>query len=135
MSTYAFESPDRLIASFVRDGVWSLASIDLATRRFDAIPTEFADISQVRAAPSRVVFVGGSPSEPSALVDFDLDTGARRIVRSSAALREDVRRYVSLPEAIAFPTAGGETAHAFYYPPFSPAFEALPGEKAPVLVK
>ena len=135
MSTYAFESADRLIASFVRDGVWSLAQIDLATTRFDAIPTEFADISQVRAAPGRVVFIGGSPSEPAALVDLDLKTGARRVVRSSAALREDVRRYVSLPEAIAFPTAGGETAHAFYYPPFSPAFEAPEGERAPVLVK
>ena len=28
MSTYAFESADRLIACFVRDGVWTLAAID-----------------------------------------------------------------------------------------------------------
>jgi len=45
------------------------------------------------------------------------------------------RRYVSIPQPIAFPTGGGETAHAFYYPPFSPEFAAPPDEKAPVLVK
>src|SRR5271166_6859631 len=102
MSTYAFESPDRLIASFVRDGVWSLASIDLATRRFDAIPTEFTDIAQVRAAPGRVVFIGGSPSEALALVDLDLNKGTHRVLRRSFALREDVRCYVSAPQTIAF---------------------------------
>ena len=60
---YAFESADRLISCFVRDGVWKLAEIDTRTKRFDLIPTEFTDISQVRAAPGRVVFIGGSPSE------------------------------------------------------------------------
>jgi hypothetical protein len=32
MSTYAFESADRLICCFVRDGVWTLATIDLETQ-------------------------------------------------------------------------------------------------------
>jgi hypothetical protein len=38
MSTYAFESADRLISCFVRDGVWTLATIDLATKRFEIVP-------------------------------------------------------------------------------------------------
>ena len=63
MSTYAFESADRLIACFVRDGVWTLATIDTRSKRFDVIPTEFTDIAQLRASPGRVVFIGGSPSE------------------------------------------------------------------------
>ena len=56
-------------------------------------------------------------------------------MRRSFVLREDVRRYVSIPQPIAFPTGGGETAHGFYYPPFSPEFAAPADEKAPVLVK
>ncbi|MGC2783836.1 MAG: prolyl oligopeptidase family serine peptidase, partial [Roseiarcus sp.] len=56
-------------------------------------------------------------------------------MRRSFVLREDVRRYVSIPQPIAFPTGGRETAHAFYYPPFSPEFAAPAEEKAPVLVK
>jgi dipeptidyl aminopeptidase/acylaminoacyl peptidase len=135
MSTYAFESADRLISCFVRDGVWTLAMIDPRTKRFEIIPTEFTDISQLRAAPGRVVFIGGSPSEPPALIDLDLGSGEKRVARRGSVLRDDVRRYISVPEPIAFPTGGGETAHAFYYPPFSPEFAAPHGEKAPVLVK
>ena len=72
MSTYAFESADRLISYFVRDGVWTLAAIDTRSKRFDVIPIEFTDIGQLRAALGRVVFIGGSPSEAPALVDLDL---------------------------------------------------------------
>ena len=135
MSTYAFESADRLIACFVRDGVWTLARIDTRSKRFDVIPTEFTDIAQLRASSGRVVFIGGSPSEAPALVDLDLNKGRRRVLRRSFVPREDVRRYVSIPQPIAFPTGDGETAHAFYYPPFSPEFAAPADEKAPVLVK
>ena len=135
ISTYAFESADRLISCFVRDGVWTLATIDLATKRLEIVPTEFTDISQLRAAPGRAVFIGGSPSEPPALIDLDLRSGRNRMVRRASALRDDVRGYVSLPHPIAFPTEGGEIAHAFYYPPFSPEFAAPDGERGPVLVK
>src|SRR6202030_1818309 len=131
----AFESADRLTSCFVRDGVWTLAGIDTRSKRFDVIPTEFTDIAQLRAAPGRVVFIGGSSSEAPALVDLDLNNGTHRVLRRAVVPREDVRRYVSIPQPIAFPTGGRETAHAFYYPPFSPEFRAPADEKAPVLVK
>ena len=133
MSTYAFEFPGRLIASFVRDGVWSLAVLDLGAKRLERIPTEFTAISQVRAAPGRAVFIGAAASEAAALVEFDLSDGRSRVIRRSFELNESLRRYVSLPESIAFPTEGGETAHPLY-PPFSPDFAAPEGEKAPALV-
>jgi dipeptidyl aminopeptidase/acylaminoacyl peptidase len=135
MSTYSFESQERLICCFVRDGVWTLAQLDTRTKRFDPIPTEFADISQVRAAPGRAVFFGGSPSQALALIDLNLSAGTQRVIRRSSVLPENLRAHISVPEPIAFPTEGGETAHAFYYPPFSPRFTAPAGEKAPVLVK
>ena len=114
MSTYAFESADRLISCFVRDGVWTLAMIDPGTKHFEIIPTEFTDISQLRAAAGRVVFIGGSPSEPPALIDLDLGSGKIRVVRRASVLGDDVRRYISVPEPIAFPTGGGETADDDY---------------------
>jgi dipeptidyl aminopeptidase/acylaminoacyl peptidase len=135
MSTYAFESGERLICCFVRDGRWKLAQINTRTKRLDVIPTEFTGISQLRAGPGRVVFLGGTPSEASALVDLSLATGTHRVIRRSLVLHDEVRRYVSTREPIAFPTDGGETAHAFYYRPFSPEFTAPEGEKVPVLVK
>ena len=135
MSTYAFESGDRLISCFVRDGVWSLIAIDTRSKRFDVIPTEFTDIAQLRAAPGRVVFIGGSPSEAPALVELDLNKGTHRVLRRSFVLREDVRATCrSLSRSISRRTAGRRPMR-FTYPPFSPEFAAPADEKAPVLVK
>src|SRR4029077_6962899 len=86
MSTYAFESADRLISCFVRDGVWILAGIDTRSKRFDVLPTAFPDIAQLRAAPGRIVFIGGSSSEAPALVALDLNNGAHRVLRHSVVL-------------------------------------------------
>ena len=43
--------------------------------------------------------------------------------------------YLSTPRAVEFPTEGGLTAHAFYYPPRNPDFVAPEGELPPLLVK
>ena len=129
-------SPRRLISpplSGTGSGA-SPCSTLLDTKRFERIPTEFTVISQVRAAPGRAVFIGAAASEAPALVELDLSDGRSRVIRRSFELDESIRRYVSLPESIAFPTEGGETAHAIYYPPFSPDFAAPEGEKAPALV-
>ena len=83
MSTYAFESADRLISCFVRDGVWTLAGIDTRSKHFEVIPTEFTDIAQLRAGRGRAVFIGRSSSEAPALVDLDLNNGTHRVLRRS----------------------------------------------------
>ena len=41
---------------------------------------------------------------------------------------------ISVPESISFPSAGGRTAHALYYPPINPDAAAPAGEKPPLLV-
>jgi hypothetical protein len=53
MSTYAFESPERLICCFLEGGKWNLAALDTRTKRFDPIPTRFTDVSQLRASLGR----------------------------------------------------------------------------------
>jgi dipeptidyl aminopeptidase/acylaminoacyl peptidase len=135
MSTYAFESAQRIVCCFVRDGVWQLAELDTRSKRLDPIAIPFTTLSQLRAGPGRAVFLGGSPSEALALVELDLGTRTHRVIRRSAVLGDGLRPYISVAQPIAFPTEGGETAHALYYPPLSPRFSAPAGEKAPVLVK
>ena len=39
MSTYAFESAERIICCFFEDGKWNLAKLNTRTKRFDPIPT------------------------------------------------------------------------------------------------
>jgi dipeptidyl aminopeptidase/acylaminoacyl peptidase len=135
MSTYGFASEDRLACSYVKNGIWRLGLIDTGSGKFKEIATRYTDISQVRVDAGRIVFLGGSGAEPQALVELDLETGAERVIRASAVVSDAVRPYISTPEAIEFPTTGGETAHAFYYPPASPAYAAPADEKVPILVK
>jgi dipeptidyl aminopeptidase/acylaminoacyl peptidase len=135
MSTYAFESAERLVCCYVSDGIWRLGSVETRTGKLTPIATRFTDISQVRASAGRVVFLGGNASEPQGLIDLDLQTGTERVVRASAVLSDAVGPYISTPEAIEFTTSGNEVAHAFYYPPLSAEFTASPDEKVPVLVK
>jgi dipeptidyl aminopeptidase/acylaminoacyl peptidase len=42
--------------------------------------------------------------------------------------------YVSTGEEVTFPTANGQSAHAFYYPPVNGAYKPLAGEKPPLVV-
>src|SRR5207302_3365454 len=42
--------------------------------------------------------------------------------------------YVSVPRPIAFPTGGGLTAHALFYPPANRDFQGPPEEKPPLVV-
>ena len=135
MSTYAFESAERVVCAFGEAGLWRLASLETASGRLRALPLPFTEIGQVRASPGRAVFIGGAPDAPPALVDLDLSSGAHRVIRRSFELADALRPYLSRPEAISFPSEGGRTAHAFYYPPQNPDFTAPAGEKAPVLVK
>jgi dipeptidyl aminopeptidase/acylaminoacyl peptidase len=66
-------------------------------------------------------------------VEIDLATGKTQVIRRSSPIEPD-RAYTSVPDAIEYPTDGGKTAHAFYYPPANRDFRGPPGEAPPLLV-
>src|SRR5206468_12369259 len=49
LSTYAFESADKIICAFVEKGNWKLGRIDTRTKQFDRVKTSFTEISFVHA--------------------------------------------------------------------------------------
>jgi len=79
------------------------------------------------------VFVGGSPTEFPSLVTVDLATQRSEVLRRSLEVPIDPG-YISVPEAIEFPTEAGLTAHAFFYPPRNRDFAAPPAASPPLLV-
>ncbi|HEY2073337.1 MAG TPA: hypothetical protein VGG88_07170, partial [Gaiellaceae bacterium] len=82
---------------------------------------------------SRVVFSAGSPTQPSTLVSYDVDSGREDILRRSLELELEPAT-ISVPRAIEFPTGDGVNAHAFYYPPTNPGNEGPADEAAPLQV-
>ena len=132
-SVYAFESKDRIIATYNQHGIWRLGEIDLNKSSFCPIDSPYTDISNVKASRRRVVFRGGTPSEPFAIVELNTETGTGKVLRRSIDIRFD-RAYISSPQAIDFPTEGDKRAYAFFYPPTNPAYRAPEGERPPLIV-
>jgi len=138
MSSYAFESAERIVCTYVEKGISRLALIDTRTKKFEPVDSPFTDIRYVRAAKwkegGQVVMCAGSATEPVAIVRLDLETRSIERVRCSNNLEIDPG-YLSIPRAIEFPTEAGLNAHAFFYPPKNRDFCASPSELPPLLVK
>ncbi len=134
MSSYGFQSPERIVCSFVREGRWHLSLLDTRTGRLESIETGYTDIRELRVTAGQVVLAAGSPSEPNSIVRLDLNGKGLEVLRRSSEIRLDPS-FLSIPEPIEFPTEGEKTAHGFFYAPRNPSYSALPGELPPLLVK
>ncbi|MEG4840144.1 S9 family peptidase [Microcoleus sp. B9-D4] len=134
MSTYAVVSESKIICTYTQQGKWHLASLDLTTKQLTTIETPYTDISSVKARGETVVFMAGSPTESTAIVQLNLATSQRSILRKSSNLSINPA-YLSLPEPIEFPTKNNLTAFGFFYPPKNQDFAAPAGEKPPLVVK
>ena len=134
LSTYAFESAERIICAFVEKGIWSLGTIDPRTKHFARIETQFTEIDFVRAAPGRALFRIGSPLEPLSIVEMNPATRELKVLRRASKVELDPG-YISQPTLIEFPTENGLTAHGFFYPPKNRDFVAPEAERPLLLVK
>ena len=133
ISTYAV-GRDYLICAYSMNGSGNVGTIDLKTKEFQEINTRYTNISSLQAADNIVVFIGGSPTETTVVAKLDLDTGKEEILKRAGDLTIDPD-YLSLPEAIAFPTTDNATAYAWYYPPQNKDYIAPARELPPLIVK
>jgi dipeptidyl aminopeptidase/acylaminoacyl peptidase len=133
MSTYAFESANRIICAYIERGFSKLAVLDAKTGELEKIESPFTRIDGVRAGPGQAVFIAASPTEAASIVRFDLDNHRFETLRRSSELTIDTE-YISAPQAVEFPTEYGLKAHAFFYPPRNCDFIAPENERPPLLV-
>jgi dipeptidyl aminopeptidase/acylaminoacyl peptidase len=131
-STYTFLSDGRVAATWSRDGISHLGLVADGTAHPIDVP--FTDISALQTRGTRVVAIAASGRQPAAVVEVDVDTAAVTVLKAS--------RGASLPDAavsearpITYPTEGGTTAHAFFYPPRLDGFEGPAGERPPLVVR
>ena len=133
LSTYGFASDDRIICAYTQSGEWHIGDIDTTTGTLTAVPTPFTDIGTLHVTARHVAFTAGSPTMPMSLMRHDLTDGSTTRLRSSSDAAPD-DGYISQARAIEFPTEGGLTAHAFYYPPTNKDYAAPEGEAPPLIV-
>src|SRR5207302_1257986 len=121
--TYAFESAGRIVCAPKAGGMRHLGVLDEETRRLEILEPPYSEVSSPQAGPGFVVMVAGSSTEAPAIVRVDLGTRRRDVLRRSSQVSIDPG-YLSIPQAIEFPTEDGNTAHGFFYPPRNRDFAA-----------
>jgi dipeptidyl aminopeptidase/acylaminoacyl peptidase len=87
----------------------------------------------VDAGGTTILYVGGGAAIPNEVVWLDVTARSVEVLRSSADASVDAA-FLSAPRAITFPTEGGLEAHALWYAPENPGFEAPSGERPPLIV-
>ena len=135
-STYAVPAADLLVGAYRQNGRVQMRTIDLRSGEsaLVAAASAFTEIVDVRASGRVVVFLGGSPSSPTAIVHLDLDSGEHQVLRDSGSVELDPAIF-SQPQPMTFPTENGLNAHAFYYPPTNPDYATPPEALPPLLVE
>ncbi len=133
MSSYAFESAETIVCTYIENGLSKLGLIDTGTKKYEPIDCPYTDIRYLRAAPGFAVIRAASPTTPSAIVRLDLETMTFEVLRRSNNLELDDGD-ISTPRVVEFPTEGGLTAFGFFYAPKNRNFRAPDDERAPLLV-
>jgi dipeptidyl aminopeptidase/acylaminoacyl peptidase len=134
LSTFAFSSSSQIICTYTQQGRWYLGRLSLTNKELTPISLPYTNLSSIKVKGNQVIFCGSSPTEASAIVLLDLTTNETTILKRSSDLTID-KGYLSIPEAIEFPTENGLTAYAWYYPPQNKDYTAPDGELPPLLVK
>ncbi|MEW6126486.1 MAG: prolyl oligopeptidase family serine peptidase [Acidobacteriota bacterium] len=132
LSLYDFVSANEIICTYNVQGNWQLGRLNTTTRTLSPIETAYTDIRSLRVGKSQALFIGGSPTQMDAVVSLNLATGDTQVLRRSSELAID-EAYLSIAQAIEFPTENKQTAYAFYYPPKNKDYEAPADERPPLI--
>lgn len=133
--TYApIPKSQKVAFTYNQHGVWHLGILDTKTRKTYLYDLPYTTISGLIASQDSLYFVAGAPTQPSALIAFNLSLEKCHVIKWSRKIEFDAH-YLSTPTNIAFTTENGKTAFAWYYPPKNDDFQAPKGELPPLLVK
>ncbi len=139
-SYWGFTGPHTIVGAQVRQGIWELFQLDLIARVPTRIPSDLTHVGHLATGPDGFVTLEGNPTQGTMIKRHRLP-GARaekpgagpEVLQVSTPQLIDAA-YVSQPEAIEFPTQGGQSAHGFFYPPRNRDFVPRPGELPPLVV-
>jgi dipeptidyl aminopeptidase/acylaminoacyl peptidase len=122
---------ERVLCAFIRDGIVHPGLIaGGAVRELPYGPVNTTPLPFGGGA----VFFAAPPDAPAAVCYVaSLEDTTRTIVRTATTLKLDAAD-VSIGEPLTIPTADGESAQLFFYPPRNAHVTAPPGERPPLIV-
>ena len=134
MTSYGFIDKSTIICSYKQAGSDTLALIDIESGKLTAIPRPHSSYGSLRAVDGQVCYIAQSPTEFPVLIQCDKQHGfVENPIRSSSSISLD-KDHFSIGESICYPTANGQQAYGFFYPPKSADFRGLENELPPLIV-
>jgi dipeptidyl aminopeptidase/acylaminoacyl peptidase len=133
-SSYVFVDDGRAMVTWSSPGGQRIGVLDGGVVRPLDVP--FSMFASLRAQGNSVLAVAASPTLEPAVVRIglgDRDGGHVEVLRTSRSSTLEVS-WLSVPEAIEYPTEGGLSAHALWYRPTNPDVEGPPEERPPLVV-
>jgi dipeptidyl aminopeptidase/acylaminoacyl peptidase len=132
-STYSFAADGSIVLKGSQDDEGVFRKFDLDGRLISETAVPHTSIAEVNAFGISVAYIGASTTSAPEIAVASLDTGEVETLKLSSEVELD-DAYLSIPEAITFPSTDNGEAHAFYYPPSNPDFESDDSETPPLLV-
>lgn len=134
-SSYAFLDDGRIACIWERDGTQHVSMLDPRTSELVDLdlPYDAIDYPYIAAEGQTIAFIGASATTPPQVVLLDFMSRSVEVLKESEDITVDVA-YLSAPRSIEFPTEGGLTSHAFFYPPANKEFVGPPDERPPLIV-
>jgi dipeptidyl aminopeptidase/acylaminoacyl peptidase len=135
-SSFAFLGDGRIVCGFDSGGLTHFGVVDPETGQLEELDIGLDSWGSpyLCAERTEAVFVAGSATAPSQVIRLDVTSGDVETLRLSVEAQVPTED-LSMPRAIEFPTDGGLTAYAFYYPPTNPHFTAPEDELPPLIVE
>jgi dipeptidyl aminopeptidase/acylaminoacyl peptidase/uncharacterized protein YndB with AHSA1/START domain len=134
-SNYALTGDGRAVVRYGQAARDSLGVLDLGSGKLKRLELPFVSLSSVRLLSSETaIAIAASELEGAAVVTVELASARHRTLRAPQSVTL-AAEYVSRAESLEFATAGGLTAHAFFYPPRNPEYSPDPAERPPVVVQ
>ena len=132
LRSFGFDGSGRVIAVARSAGTDRLLAIEPGSAPLE-LRVSGSEFDGLTVRGGIAAFVAHQPTQLAAVVRLDLASGASQRVREAGSLAVDPS-WLSVPRHIEFPTSGGRTAFAFYYPPTNPDTTAPEGELPPLIV-
>jgi dipeptidyl aminopeptidase/acylaminoacyl peptidase len=134
--SYGFLQDGRMVCWYEQGGRQILAVLDPETGELldlDLPHSALRSGPQLAVDGETVAFIAGAPDLPAQLVRLDMAARSVDVIRESSNVSVDPR-FLTRPEPIEFPTDGGDTAFALFYPPRNPDFVGPQDERPPLIV-
>jgi dipeptidyl aminopeptidase/acylaminoacyl peptidase len=134
-ASYALLGDGRALLRFTERGIDRLALLDLKGGNAQILDLPYVEYAQLTCIDRQhVALLAAAADAPRSIARLNLSDGKVQTLRSApqTALAPVA---VSVAVPIDYPSGPGRSAHAFYYPPVNPAFQAPAGTLPPLLTR